>query len=155
MSTLNTVGNLVAELGDRLGTPLSLDENGICELQYGDDERDVIIEVPDGEDEFLIYAPVSDAPDHNEEPFYKRILGMNFLGQETGGCCLGIDENDDQIVLAFRQQVSDLAASDFENLVRSFIDTLEVVRSKLQEVETDPDLPPESDSTDMNPGLRV
>lgn len=126
------VASFLREIGHRIGASLSLDDDGNCALLYGDDQEITVV-VPDGSASVILIAPVATCPSSSRQAFYERVLKLNLLGIENGGCLLGLDGDNDRIVLALCQPVGTLDGRGFENLLANFIDVAQQTRASLAE----------------------
>jgi hypothetical protein len=125
-----TVQRFLGELGSRLGIRLTLDEDGACAMTYGGGEQ-VTVVAADGTGCVILHAPVAPLPASEREAFYERVLKLNLMGAETGGCVIGLDEVDAAIVLAHVQSLRELDARGFENLLANFVERADRTRSLL------------------------
>lgn len=130
MQEQETVQRFLGELGSRLGIRLTLDEDGACAMTYGGGER-VTAVAADGTGCVILHAPVAPLPASGREAFYERVLKLNLMGAETGGCVLGLDEGGAAIVLAHVQSLHELDARGFENLLANFVERADRTRSLL------------------------
>ena len=128
MDIREVVSQLMAEIGDRLGIEIFMDEDGICCLEYGQDGSTFTIETVGDQNELLLYSPMGTLPTEDRAAFCERLLQANLYGEKTRGCILGLDEAQEEVVLSWRQRIDELDVIGLENVIGSFIETIEEVR---------------------------
>ena len=104
---------------------------GKCTFKY----RDVIdftIEVSADETYLCVSALLAELPEENNQLLLLHLLQLNYLGIETHGACLSIDDTGQHVVLWYGRPVAGLDAELFGNLVGSFLDTAESLQQRIQ-----------------------
>lgn len=84
---------LLDELGEKLGFPVTLSDQGTCRILFDEDAVDFELS---GQSLYVI-ADIASAS--NRQDACARFLEANFLGRETGGACLGLDTTRDCFTL--------------------------------------------------------
>lgn len=136
MDERTTVERLLGEVGHRVGARLTLDADGACAMTYRGGGQ-VVVEAADGTGCVVLHAPVAPASGTGREALYARALKLNLLGVETGGCTLGLDEANAEIVLMLTRSLEGMDALGFEALLANFIDRTARLKALLVEVEAD------------------
>lgn len=109
------------ELGSDLGIEgLEFDEYGYCCLEFPD--QTINIEADESGLIFL-YAHLGNVPKEKTEAFFAMLLEANYLWQQTGGGCLGVDREADVVLLAMQSHVAALDGQGFKNMMENFLNT--------------------------------
>lgn len=109
--------DLLAELGEKLGFPITLSGDGTCRVIFDEDAVDFELF---GESLYVM-ADVGSAA--NREDAYGRLLEANCLGRESGGACLGLDASRDVFTL-HRVFSADVSYTAFEEDLTLFVKAL-------------------------------
>lgn len=127
----------IAQLGQKMGVNLQLDDNRACRLVFGE-RLGVDFEAPTALPDHLIMTCVvgADVFPHSRETVLESLLQANLFGRETGGGVLALDDERGEVVLqrslAMNQSnVQDLLIA-LELLLQSaeiWVDRLKVNRS--------------------------
>lgn len=110
-------GELVKELGARLGISLALNENGLCSVNFDKDTVDFELS---GNDLFLI-AELGFVQAGADKEFYKQLLEANFLGTKTAGATISLDPDKEHTVMLHKKIVTPMEYTDFEKAVEFFV----------------------------------
>lgn len=108
---------LVAELGANLGISLQMSDAGTCRVIFGDDAVDF---EQSGE---TLYIMAELAPATGREDAYARLLAANWLGAESGGACIGLDEEKNAFAL-WATERGDVSYPEFEARLALFVKAL-------------------------------
>lgn len=111
------LSELVAELGANLGISLQMSDAGTCRVIFGDDAVDF---EQSGE---TLYIMAELAPATGREDAYARLLAANWLGAESGGACIGLDEEKNSFALWVTER-GDVPYPEFEARLTLFIKAL-------------------------------
>lgn len=122
MDTRELVGAWVRSFGDAIKTPLRLQENGICAIDFGNG-RVCSIEVPEDDGPIVVHAPLLSLAGSARETVFARALALNLFGSGTGGCTIALDEKSDRLVLCVSRGAGALDATSFAALVGTVIAT--------------------------------
>ncbi len=153
MNIRDQVDGWLKELSKKIGSPLSLEENGVCVFSYGED-IECTVEVPEGSAMVYLYCPILDLSNLDEkekERLFKRLLALNFFGFETGGAVFGLDEERNRIILWFGFYARGIDSLGFENILGNFLSFSEKWKSeigKLGQAETLEEKEPPFSSTE-------
>ncbi|MDQ5909455.1 MAG: hypothetical protein QG599_1550 [Pseudomonadota bacterium] len=100
------IEDILDELGHQTGLgALSLNEDRVCRLVF-DDRLTVDIEALPDKQRFFIHAVVGPAPSSQKEAIFAEMLSANLFGQDTGGACLALDRNREEVLL-FKEFLTD------------------------------------------------
>jgi len=108
---------LVAELGANLGISLQMSDAGTCRVIFGEDAVDF---EQSGE---TLYIMAELAPATGREDAYARLLAANWLGAESGGACIGLDEEKNAFAL-WATERGDVPYPEFEARLALFVKAL-------------------------------
>ena len=108
---------LVAELGAKLGIALRMSDEGTCRVSFDNDDVDFEL----SGDALYIMADI--APVSGREDACVRLLKANWLGAESGGASIGIDDKRDVFAL-YAVERGDVAYEDFEARLVLFLKAL-------------------------------
>ena len=108
---------LIAELGTQLGIALNLSDAGTCRVVFDEDT----IDFEQSGEAFYIMADIASATDKKDA--CERLLAANYLGTETGGCCIGLDTARDMFTL-HTILYGDMEYAFFEAALTRFVKSL-------------------------------
>lgn len=108
---------LVVELGANLGISLQMSDAGTCRVIFGEDAVDF---EQSGE---TLYIMAELAPATGREDAYARLLAANWLGAESGGACIGLDEEKNAFAL-WATERGDVSYPEFEARLALFVKAL-------------------------------
>ena len=110
-------------LGQQTGARFALDVNGWATLRF-----DRSTEITLGGDEALglifMMAPVCNLKDDTRARLMQEGLEMSLLGLGTGGCTLGYNRAQDQLVLSYSHLASELNGPGFVNRFSRFLEVV-------------------------------
>jgi len=130
-----TIDTILAEFGTRTGMgALRLGPQGTCRLIF-DGEYIVDIEAPAGA--VHLSCTVGPADADLGPAFVRRMLGANFMGRETGGAALALDEVASEVVMCRSLPTAGLTAQDFETAVEAFVAAVQVWRAEIDAQDAD------------------
>lgn len=125
-------------LGSLLGDDsLALNDAGMCSLSHQDGFVTMLIAEPTSE-MLLLSAQLFELPVGNREAFLSSLLRMNFLGMDTGGAALAIDEEEQHAYLCHSVPLQRVDAKALVAVIGNFIDTAAGLRGRLLEQGTHP-----------------
>ncbi|MBC8129683.1 MAG: type III secretion system chaperone [Rhizobiaceae bacterium] len=121
MSHHATINHWLRELSPADGGGFALDEDGVCLLV---DTEGAVIRIEASEGNGRLYLVSHLAPVHGavDASLMKMLLTANFLGLETNGTVLAIDERSAQIALCYSADVSHLDAQTLKTTIERFTD---------------------------------
>lgn len=108
------IEDALAQLGQKMGVALRLDENRACRLVF-DDSLIVDFEAPEALAGKLLMSCVVAAevrPDERE-PVFRTLLEANLCGRGTGGAVLAMNDESDEVVL---QRTMEMRHADLQDL---------------------------------------
>lgn len=130
MAAQDIIKNCLDELGGYTGASLTLDDRGVCSLEFGDN-IECTVEVPPGSDLVYLHSEVVRVSAYDRSALYEDALALNLYGLETGGAFLALDRDSDRLVLCFNQPAEALDPERFAELVANFVETVERLRDRL------------------------
>ena len=120
----------MAILGDLTGGTLTFDESGLCGLTHQDGFVATLMTTPDS-DILLLSAQLAEVPDDGREGFFAWMLRLNFLGFETGGAALAIDEEERHVYLSHGVPLARVDAQALVTVVGNFIEAAASIRIRI------------------------
>lgn len=131
MSYDNMLAEALCLLGEFSGGPLpAFDDEGLCVLAH-DDGFGVTLLRTQGSDILLLSAQLIEVPQDGREALFAWLLRLNFLGLDTGGAALSLDEEERHVYLCHGAPLSRLDAPGLVTLIGNFIDAAASVRQRL------------------------
>ena len=100
MTNAEIIQQGLALLGEDLGQPLSLDEGGVCALEFNEGLA-CTIELGDADGSLFIHGQLLTAPAEGREALFRRALTLNLYGLQTGGA-VAYDPDADALLLCHR-----------------------------------------------------
>ena len=119
-----TSEELVTTLGNKLGIFLEL-EDGVCGLSIDGDE----ISIEDNEYGLFLIASLASSVD--KEQACDRLLRANYLGSQSNGCTISLDEEHDEFVLHLNI-IGEISYEVFEQRLQSFVQALKYWKEWLE-----------------------
>lgn len=110
-------GELVKELGAKLGVSIALNENGVCGVIFDNDTVDFELS---GNDLYLI-AELGFVQAGADKDFYVQLLEANYLGAKTAGAAISLDPDKEHTVMLHKKLVTPMEYADFEKELEFFI----------------------------------
>ena len=132
-SNTNRVAELLKELSVSLGTPLELDDDGICTLK-GDDDLVLVVEAPRDDPRMHLYAPLLDLPPEGIEDIYRELLVMNCFTRRTFGGVLALDPESHVVLFCYTELPERLDGQSFPGLLAGFREAAQAMRKQLKEL---------------------
>jgi hypothetical protein len=128
---------LLNDLKEAIGLPeFELDEDGYACLAL--DEVMLNLEFDEETNRLMLYSPLGEIPASGCEALYETLLEANFLGQQTGGATLGLQREDNAVVLHQAVSLAGVTSVQFQGLLETFVDAAETWMGKLAGVEGTP-----------------
>ncbi len=119
---MSGIPDFVTAYGKEIGlTALALNEEGICALTF-DEKINVDILFRKEQDQLIFISKVGVLPSEGKEGFYAQLLRGNAFGTETAGAALGIDEEENAVVLSYVLIASMLNYDLFKTVLGNFVD---------------------------------
>ncbi len=110
-------GELIKELGAKLGVSIALDENGVCGVIFDKDTVDFELS---GNDLYLI-AELGFVQAGADKDFYVQLLEANYLGTKTAGAALSLDPDKENTVMLYKKLATPMEYADFEKELEFFV----------------------------------
>jgi len=122
---MSGIPDFVTAYGKEIGlTALALNEEGICALTF-DEKINVDILYRKEQDQLIFISKVGNLPIEGKEAFYMQLLKGNAFGTETAGASLGIDEEENAVILSYVLIASMLNYDLFKTVLGNFVDLAE------------------------------
>ncbi|MDR1890908.1 MAG: CesT family type III secretion system chaperone [Puniceicoccales bacterium] len=126
--------------GNRIGSKLFLDKNGLCVLRKQNGLREYVIELPKHSEVVYFYSPICKVPYGCSEEFFEKILELNLHGITYNQATFGLDAKTQNIVLSYPRSMEALDEVAFSNILNNFIKTADraekdLVRLRRQLIE--------------------
>lgn len=122
----------VVNYGKEVGiADLKLNEAGVCSLKF-DKKIDVDIVYRKEQEQVILASPIGDIPPEGQEEFFKRLLITNAFGIENAGAILGIEEEENRIVLSYMFISSTFSFDLFKTVLANFVDLIEIWQEKIK-----------------------
>jgi len=130
-----TLQEFLNELGEQSGARFALEDNGKAQIRYNE-EMDIITEVHQELGLIFLHTPVRSLRGvEDRSAAFQQAMETALFGLGTGGCVLGYDRDDDELVLSVSRPADKLDAQDFCNLFGRFAE----IAVKLREAIDQPD----------------
>jgi hypothetical protein len=130
-----TLSQALDILGDLLGgEPLAFDDNGLCVLAHQDGFAITLMSTASS-DMLLLSAQLIAVPDADREALFAWLLRLNFLGLDTGGAALSIDEEERHVYLCHNVALGRVDAPNLVTVLGNFIEVAAGLRTRLLQDE--------------------
>ncbi|MFQ6723496.1 MAG: type III secretion system chaperone [Opitutales bacterium] len=127
----------IVNYGKEVGlSDLKLNEDGICSLSF-DEKLNVDIVYRKEQEQVIFAAPIGDIPAEGQEGFFKQLLIANAFGIENAGAVLGIEEDENRVVLSYMFISSTFSFDLFKTVLANFVDLVEVWQEKIKTIESE------------------
>jgi Tir chaperone protein (CesT) family len=131
MTIDSTLTQALAILGELMGgNAPAFDEDGLCVLSHEDGFAITLMTAP-GADILLLSAQLMEVPEVGRESLFAWLLRLNFLGLDTGGAALSIDEEERHVYLCHSVPLARVDAQTLVGIIGNFLDVSAVVRQRL------------------------
>jgi len=131
MSYESVLSEALAILGELTGgDPLAFDEDGLCGLTHQDGFV-VTLMTALGSDILLLSAQLTYVPEADRETLFAWLLRLNFLGLETGGAALSIDEEERHVYLSHGVPLARVDAPSLVTVIGNFIEVAAGLRIRI------------------------
>lgn len=110
-------GELIKELGAKLGVSIALNENGVCRVIFDNDTVDFELS---GNDLYLI-AELGFVLAGADKDFYVQLLEANYLGTKTAGAAISLDPDKENTVMLHKKLATPMEYADFEKELEFFV----------------------------------
>ena len=115
--SVHTIGQWLRDYG--------VDEfDGACSFTYKG-VIDFSLEVSTDDSHLVMHSIVGELPQNDDAALPKKLLGMNYLGIETRGATLSLDETGVNVVLWISLPIDALDIERFEQVIGAFLDLSE------------------------------
>lgn len=132
MSYIDRVGTQLKAIGQRLGSPLVLDNRGTLVLTYGDG-RLCTLAVMDATEEVVMFTAVAPVHDAARKSMFEASLHYNLGDGRAHDDFLGYDGDRRQLVLTSSLHHSDPSVEDLSEAIGAFLKSALAVRKELDD----------------------
>ncbi|MEJ5301208.1 MAG: type III secretion system chaperone [Thermodesulforhabdaceae bacterium] len=124
-------GGVLKEFGEEAGIEgLSLDERGYCCLFIND--TGINLEIDEERETLFLYAYLGDLPGEGERlSLYETLLEANTVNFAPGGGTIGIDTEQNVIVLSMAMPAVDLNINSFSRTMEEIVHQVQQWRERL------------------------
>jgi hypothetical protein len=127
----------IVNYGKEVGlSDLKLNEDGICSLSF-DEKLNVDIVYRKEQEQVIFAAPIGDIPVEGQESFFRQLLISNAFGIENAGAVLGIEDDENRVVLSYMFISSTFSFDLFKTVLANFVDLVEDWQEKIKTIETE------------------
>ena len=124
----NYLPNFIQRYGKEVGLPnlkLKGDNfSSVCSLCFGNNIS-VDIVYNEKNNQCFFASPICLIPNNDREKFYEQLLISNNAYNENGGVILGIEEEQNQVVLSYTFIADTFSYFKFKNVLKNFVDIAE------------------------------
>ncbi|CAB9523546.1 Kinesin light chain [Seminavis robusta] len=117
------VNAFLAHFSHSIGKDVRLNDEGICAIRYK--HLQIVIEVPSGAPNFLIYAILATNVGQDKR-LLRKALELNYrlyFEEETRSGCLGMESKTGDMLFCYSDRAAEVTAVDFRNILEMAIDT--------------------------------
>ncbi|MCF8161174.1 MAG: type III secretion system chaperone [Polaromonas sp.] len=143
MSIQHTLQLGLDALGRQTGGRFTLETNGWATLRF-----DRATEITLGADEALglifMHASVCSLTEDSRARLMQEGLEMALLGLGTGGCVLGYNRAQDQLVLSVSLAAGEVDGTGFVNRFSRFLDVVQRLKTAFEALASEPGASPQS-----------
>lgn len=130
------IENHLQNYGKEIGLPeLKFNEQGICSLNF-DSKINVDIVYRKEQDQCILAAPIGDLPSEGKENFFKELLVANAFGIDNAGAALGVEEEENRVVLSYVFIASIVSFDLFKTILANFVNLAEEWISKCETLQS-------------------
>nr|WP_298141196.1 type III secretion system chaperone [uncultured Pseudomonas sp.] len=126
MDVQRIVDCFLTRLGERLGTPLTL-QRGVCALYNDRDQQLAVIEIPQPGRSIMFYCRLGQVA--HEVDGYQRLLASNFNMSSMRGCWFALSRG--ALCLCTQRDIAELDEERFCDLAMGFIAQAQAIRDTL------------------------
>ena len=125
----NYLPNFIQRYGKEVGIP-NLKMKGdkvssVCSLCFNDNINvDIVYE--ENNNQCFLATPICLIPNNDREKFYEQLLISNNTYNENGGLNLGIEEEENRVVLSYTFIADTFSYFRFKNTLKNFVDHAEI-----------------------------
>ena len=124
----NYLPNFIQRYGKEVGLPnLKLkgdNVSSVCSLCFGNNIS-VDIVYNEKNNQCFFASPICLIPNNDREKFYEQLLISNNAYNENGGVILGIEEEQNRVVLSYTFIADTFSYFKFKNVLKNFVDIAE------------------------------
>jgi len=113
---------LLKDLGGRIGVgPLSLNDEGVCTLGFGEGTQ-IHITPDDGDPNYcVLVGNCGGVPDGSRAPYLRRLLEANFFHRDSGNAVIALEPDLDEALLVERLRLDVIDGAGFADAVTRFV----------------------------------
>ena len=115
----------ITQYGKEIGLPnLNFNDKNICSLNF-DGKINVDIIYLKNNNQCIFASPIGYIPDNANEEYFEKLHIGNAFGTETGGALLGLEEEENRIVLAYVFISNTFSFELFKKVLLNFVNLTE------------------------------
>lgn len=117
---------LITELGKNIGLDeLKPDEDLYCCLGF-DDKITVHFQYNQESETLMLFSQLGIIDEDKLAGVYPKLMKANVFWQGTGGSTLGVDDENNEVILSYQVALSLLDFTKFQELLEGFVNTAEL-----------------------------
>lgn len=124
----NYLPNFIQRYGKEVGLPnlklKGVNVSSVCSLCFGNNIN-VDIVYNEKNNQCFFASPICLIPNNDREKFYEQLLISNNTYNENGGVNLGIEEEQNRVVLSYTFIADTFSYFKFKNVLKNFVDIAE------------------------------
>lgn len=127
----NPIRDILKTFGENIGLEgVGLDEHGHCCLTF----EDLVVNffVNEEAETLLLFSPLGKIPAFNREVFFEGLLSANNHFNNTHGATLGVDVEEETVILSCMVSYNQMDFVSFENHLKPFVDTADSWKKKIR-----------------------
>jgi len=142
---------VINDMASALGiAELKLDSLGTCSVVH-DKEFTISVIAPPLHDFVYIAAPIGTLSPGNSETHIRLALALNYMLLETGGAAIGLNENDEQLILTARYRAETMTGQQLATHLHDLAVSAVHIREKFStEISADTAIAPDQRLNDLN-----
>ena len=112
---------------------MNLNDKGVCSLNfYGKINVDIIYNKENNQ--CIFASPIGRIPVNAEIKYFKQLLISNGFGTETGGAMIGIEKEENRIVLSYNFISNVFSFELFKTVLENFVSLVEEWQSRHKDI---------------------
>jgi Tir chaperone protein (CesT) family len=119
------------ELSEQFDAEFSLDADGVCAL-ISDEGNPLYLELVEDSASLSLFTDLFTLPDHADPQFLRALLAVNLLGLRTGGATIGLDVEQNSLILSQWVALAVLDAEKLSQLLLHMSSVADRIRAEFQ-----------------------
>lgn len=88
------------------------------------------VKIKESEEDVTLFARIGPCPQEKREELFTHLMKANFLGQGTGGACIGFDEAENSLTLSWILPY-DMDYKTLRNAIEDFVNYVDYWKTEL------------------------